>query len=77
MVEEGLEVVKAWVLRQGAIEVDDLLGVDHPFCFDEATRAYLAATIDRIEATRATRADFPTRPGVRCATCEHRGQCPA
>ncbi len=157
--EEGLEVLKAWALRQGAVEGDDLLGVDHPFCFDveghlvtgtldrveragdalrvrvhstermpmsrdevdaslqvaiydlagldewpcascvevevellrhghvvrvarsdeqrEATRAYLAATIDRIEATKATGADFPTRPGVRCASCEHRGQCPA
>jgi hypothetical protein len=43
----------------------------------QATREYLAATIDRIEATKATGADFPTRPSVRCASCEHRGQCPA
>lgn len=157
--EEGLEIVKAWGLRQGVVQSDDILAVDQPYRIEvghwrvtgtmdradrvgdalrvrihstarvpmsrdeadaslqvalcdlaglaewpcasrvevevellrhghvlriarseeqrEATRAYLIATLDQIEATAQTGADFPARPGLRCASCDTRDRCPA
>jgi RecB family exonuclease len=44
----------------------------------EATRAYILATIAKIEAAeRGGGGEMPTRPTIQCATCDHRGQCSA
>jgi putative RecB family exonuclease len=41
----------------------------------EATRAYILATIAKIEAAERGGGELPTRPTIQCATCDHRGQC--
>ena len=41
----------------------------------EATRAYILATIAKIEAAESGGGELPTRPTIQCATCDHRSQC--
>ena len=42
----------------------------------EATRAFVLATIAKIEATYYTE-DFPARPGLQCTSCDQRSHCPS
>jgi putative RecB family exonuclease len=42
----------------------------------QATRAYILATIAKIEAAEFAD-DYETRPSLQCTSCDHRSQCPA